>query len=346
MGKYFLPLLFSCIGASLALNSWDLPQTDLLSSVNVELDQEWMLFKKSYNKTYLDANEEVRRRLYWEDTLKFIQEQNLKYDRGESSFALGENEFADMAEDEFEKIYLRGLLLPEEDEEYPEALTEPDPEAPLEVDWRKKGLVSSVKNQGRCGSCWAFSAVGSLEGQEKKKHGGSIKDLSEQNLVDCANRRYGNYGCRGGWMNNAYKYISDNKGIDSESCYPYAGRDQYCRYRASCKAASDSGARNVGKSEYSLQSSLSSVGPIAIAMDVNNRNFWYYKRGIYDVSSCNGYRPNHAMLAVGYGGSGSGQYWIIKNSWGSSWGAQGYVFTAKNKGDRCGVAKWASYPIV
>ncbi|XP_045171865.2 procathepsin L-like [Mercenaria mercenaria] len=346
MERSLLILLVCCVGVNLALNSWELPQTNLLSFVNVELDMEWMSFKKSYNKTYADANEEVRRRLYWEDTMQFIREHNLKYDSGESTYMLGENDFADMAEDEFEKIYLTGLIVPEEEEEYPEALTEPDPEAPLEMDWRPKGLVSSVKNQGRCGSCWAFSALGSLEGQHKKKKGGSIKDLSEQNLVDCANSRWGNYGCRGGWMNNAFKYISSNRGINSESCYPYVGRDQYCRYRSSCVAATDKGSQNVGKSEHSLQSTLASVGPIAIAMDVNHRSFWYYKKGIHYEPRCNPSRPNHAMLTVGYGGSGSRGYWIIKNSWGTGWGDRGYVFTARGRGDNCGVARWASYPIV
>ncbi|XP_045171276.2 procathepsin L-like [Mercenaria mercenaria] len=342
MTSVALLLLASCVGVSLGLNSWDLPQTNLLSFVNSELDLDWMIFKKTYNRTYVDANEEVRRRLYWEDTLQFIRDHNEKFNRGETTFTVKENDFADMAEDEFEEIYLRGLILPEVEEEYPKALTEPDPEAPLEMDWRRHGLVSNVKNQGRCGSCWAFSALGSLEGQHKKKHN-SLKDLSEQNLVDCANYKYGNYGCRGGWMNNAFNYVK-KYGVDSESCYPYVAKDQTCRFKSHCRAAKDGGAQNIGKSEHSLQSSLGSVGPIAIAMDVNNRNFWYYHKGIYDYSRCNSGRPNHAMLVVGYGKVGYKQYWIIKNSWGTGWGDSGYVFAAKGTGDRCGISKWASYP--
>ncbi|XP_045172428.2 procathepsin L-like [Mercenaria mercenaria] len=339
-----LVLLACCVGVSLGLNSWDLPQTNLLSFVNSELDQDWMLFKKTYNKTYVDANEEVRRRLYWEDTLQFIQEHNLKFDQGESTFTVGENDFADMAEDEFEKTYLRCLILPEVEEEYPEALTEPDPEAPNQLDWRKRGFVSSVKNQGRCGSCWAFSALGALEGQQKKYHGGSVSDLSEQNLVDCANKKYGNYGCEGGWMNNAYKYIKDNRGVDGEICYPYTAKDETCSYKRCCKVAKNGGYGNVGKSDSSLQSSLAKVGPIAIAMDVNHRSFWSYKNGIYHEPNCTSKHPTHAMVAVGYGESSGGQYWIIKNSWGTDWGARGYLFAARNKGDKCGISQYASYP--
>lgn len=303
-----------------------------------------MTFKKSYNRTYEPA-EEITRRLYWEDTLKFIRDHNLAYDRGETSYFVGENDFSDLAEDEYEKIYLTGLLVHEEGvEEYPPALTEPDPMADVFLDWSRRGLVSSVKSQGRCGSCWAFSALGALEGQHKKKKG-VMKDLSEQNLVDCT-RRYGNLGCRGGWMNTAFRYIKDNNGVDGESCYPYRARDGFCRFRRSCTASKDSGSRNVGKSEYSLQSAMSKVGPIAIAVDVSGRGFGSYRGGVYNNPYCKPRYPNHAMLGVGYGSTGGRDYWKVKNSWGSRWGSRGYVLMSRNKNNQCGIANFASYPIV
>ncbi|XP_060589694.1 procathepsin L-like [Ruditapes philippinarum] len=334
--------LVVCFGVSLALNSWELPQ----AFVNSELDQNWMWFKKAYNKSFTNENEEITRRLYWEDNMKFIRQHNEKYYRGEVTYSVGENDFADMADDEFEKTYLRGLIVPEgEENDYPEGLTEPDVQLPRELDWRVQGLVSSVKNQGKCGSCWAFSALGALEGQVIKNHGGSeIPDLSEQNLVDCAKgEKYHNLGCKGGWMHNAYQYIKDNGGIDSEFCYPYRAIDQTCRYIRECRTARDCGYKKVGRNEYSLRKALSNVGPIAIAMDVNHKGFWFYKEGIFYEPACNGTRPTHAMVAVGYGKRG-GRYWIIKNSWGEGWGNKGYVYAARGRGDLCGIAKWGVYP--
>ncbi|XP_052220910.1 procathepsin L-like isoform X4 [Dreissena polymorpha] len=331
-----------CLAGACAMMSWEIPD-DVMSHVTVEMDLEWIEYKKVHNKTYETAKEEVVRRLYWEDTLRFIRDHNLRYDRGEVTYTVGENQFADMAEDEFEKTMLRGLIVPEEGvEAYPEALTEPDPNADLEIDWRQRGVVTPVKSQGVCGSCWAFSALGSLESMMIKNRGRTT-DLSEQDLVDCANRNYGNWGCRGGWMNNAFNYIRNAKGVNTEQCYPYSGSDNRCRHRKDCIGASISGHQNVGKSEHSLASSLSSVGPITVAADCSDRGFMYYRNGVYYNRNCNGNVPNHAMLSVGYGNS-SGKYWIIKNSWGTTWGDKGYVFMAKDKGDTCGLSKFASYP--
>ncbi|XP_052220908.1 procathepsin L-like isoform X1 [Dreissena polymorpha] len=334
-----------CLAGACAMMSWEIPD-DVMSHVTVEMDLEWIEYKKVHNKTYETAKEEVVRRLYWEDTLRFIREHNLRYDRGEVTYTVGENQFADMAEDEFEKTMLRGLILPEEGAEvYPEALTEPDPNAALDIDWRQRGVVTPVKDQGDCGSCWAFSAIGSLEAILRKNIWWRADSwLSEQNLVDCASRTYKNYGCRGGWMNNAFTYIRDNRGIDTEECYPYSGQDGRCAYRRDCIGASISGYQNVGKSEHSLASSLSSVGPITVTADCSDRGFKSFRNGIYYNPNCNSNLPTHAMVAVGYVNSSAGNYWIIKNSWGTTWGDKGYVYMAKDKGDTCGLSKFASYP--
>lgn len=325
--------------------SWEVPHQRPWEHFDRNLDFQWLTFKKTHNKTY-EPEEEIKRRLFWEDTLEFIREHNIGYDRGEHTYFVGENHLSDLAEDEYEKIYLTGLIVPEdkEEEEYPPALTEPDPTAEVSLDWSKRGLVSSVKNQGRCGSCWAFSALGALEGQHKKKKG-VMTDLSEQNLVDCT-RRYGNLGCRGGWMNTAFKYIKDNKGVDGEYCYPYRAADGFCQFRRSCTKAKNYAYKNVGKSEYSLRSAVSRVGPIAIAADVSGRGFGSYRGGVYNNPSCSTRYPNHAMLVVGYGRLGGRDYWKVKNSWGATWGKNGYVYMSRNRNNQCGIANFASYPVV
>ncbi|KAH3803140.1 procathepsin L-like [Dreissena polymorpha] len=329
-----------CLAGACAMMSWEIPD-DVMSHVTDEMDLDWIEYKKAHNKTYESAKEEVVRRLYWKDTLRFIRDHNLRYDRGEVTYTVGENQFADMAEDEFEKTMLRDLIVPEEGAEvYPEALTEPDPNA-SPIDWRQKGVVTPVKNQGGCGSCWAFSALGSLEAIIFKKSG-KTTDLSEQDLVDCTKGGYGNYGCRGGWMTNAFNYIR-RRGVSTEKCYPYSGQDGRCRYRRRI-GASIRGYRNVGKSEHSLASALSRVGPIAVAADCSDRGFSLFKCGIYYNPNCQANRPNHAMVLVGYVYSTAGNYWIIKNSWGTTWGDKGYVYMAKDKGDNCGLRNFASYP--
>ncbi|XP_052772950.1 procathepsin L-like [Mya arenaria] len=338
-----------CLGA--ALNSWQLPDpVNLLSAINADLDIEWMSFKKSYNRTYSSNREELERRLYWEDTLRFVQEHNLRFDRGEETYTVGESDFADMAEDEFQRLYLSSLVIPPEDEREEEVVDyedDMDMDLPLEVDWRTKGAVSPVKNQGACGSCWAFSAIGALEAAVKIKTGKAV-DLAEQELVDCAYRRFGNYGCRGGWMNNAFKYIELRGGVDTESCYPYSGRrSSRCSHKKSCVGARMSGHRDTQKgSESNLAQTLNQHGPVTVAADVNSPGFMHYRQGVYNNPSCDKRRPNHAMVSVGYGSSRGLNYWIIKNSWGQGWGDKGYVFMAKDKGDLCGLANHASYPVL
>ncbi|XP_052768547.1 procathepsin L-like [Mya arenaria] len=336
-----------------ALNSWQLPDdANLWSAINADLDMDWVAFKKSYNRTYSSNREEMERRIYWEDAIKFIQEHNLRFDRGEETYSVGENDFADMAEDEFQRIYLSGLVIPPEveqelEEEVVDYEDDMDDDLPLEVDWRSKGAVTSVKNQGSCGSCWAFSALGSLESAVKIKTGKTV-DLSEQELVDCAYRSYGNYGCRGGWMNNGFKYIEKRGGVDSESCYRYTGRRSYrCQHKSSCVGARMAGHRNTRRgSESDLARTLSQRGPVAIAADVSSRGFMHYRRGVYYNPRCNKRRVNHAMVNVGFGASSRGKYWIIKNSWGQRWGDQGYIFMAKDRGDTCGLSNYASYPVL
>lgn len=219
---------------------------------------------------------------------------------------------------------------------------------PAAVNWVTEGYVTPVKNQGQCGSCYAFSTTGSLEGQVFKKTG-KLPQLSEQNILDCS-KSYGNMGCRGGWMDFAFKYIRDNKGIDSENGYPYYARELgYCYYRANYNIACDSGYVDLPQGdENALKTAVATIGPISVAIDATHRSFQSYRSGVYYEPACgNTLRSlDHAVLVVGYGSEGGYDYWLVKNSWGTSWGEGGYIKMARGYNNMCGVATKPSYPLL
>ncbi|KAM9838741.1 cathepsin S, ortholog 1 isoform 2-T2 [Aulostomus maculatus] len=214
---------------------------------------------------------------------------------------------------------------------------------PQSVDWRKEGLVSPVQNQGLCGSCWAFSSLGALEGQMKKQTG-ILVPLSPQNLVDCSNGD-GNHGCRGGYITKSYRYIIRNQGVDSEGFYPYEHQNGKCRYSAEGKAGYCSTFHMLPQGdEKMLQVAVATVGPIAVAMNAMLPSFHLYRGGLYNVPGCNPKLVNHAVLVVGYGSDGGEDFWLVKNSWGTAWGEDGFIRIARNKNNLCGIASIAVYP--
>lgn len=216
-------------------------------------------------------------------------------------------------------------------------------EYPKEVDWRSQGAVTDVKDQEDCGSCWAFAATGTLEGQHFRKSG-KLESMSEQNLVDCT-FKYGCYGCQGGLTDKALLYIKVNKGIDSEDSYPYEGEDERCRFKKSNVVATDTGVVAM-HTEQALMEAVATVGPIAVYIDATDA-FVYYKSGIFYDPSCSSDTLNHAVLAVGYGTDPKGgDYWLIKNSWSEQWGDKGYVKMARSKQNHCGIGTYGFYPTV
>jgi cathepsin L len=309
--------------------------------INVELDEHWETYKATHNKQY-DSQFEFVRRLIWEANLKYIQKHNLEYDMGLHTYTLGLNEWADLTHEEFKARFL-GTKMPRNrtsGSTYMKPLNEKA--LPDSVDWRTEGYVTGVKDQGQCGSCWSFSTTGSVEGQYFRKNK-KLLSFSEQQLVDCSTS-YGNEGCNGGLMDQAFEYI-EKYGLELESDYPYTARDGKCKYDQTKVQTKVSGYTDIPQGdEASLQDAVANVGPISVAIDASHASFQLYKSGVYNEKRCSPTELDHGVLAVGYGTDSGNDYWIVKNSWGPSWGQKGFIWMSRNKSNQCGIATASSYP--
>ncbi|XP_030462968.1 zingipain-2-like [Syzygium oleosum] len=295
-----------------------------------------------YNRTYKSRFEQMLRfQIYQANVLyvDFINGLRLP-------FELTDNRFADMTNVEFKATYLRfHRRMNQRTDMEANATGGTSIDAPTSFDWRKEGAVTPVKDQGQCGSCWAFSAVAAVEGLNKIKTG-KLVSLSEQELMDCDVGKQ-NQGCSGGAMDTAFSFIESNGGITSESNYPYRGQEGSCdKAILRNHAATISGYSNVpADNEASLEAAVARQ-PISVAIDAGGLDFQLYSRGIF-MGAC-GHDLNHGVATVGYGAEGQRKYWIVKNSWGRDWGEDGYVRMLKDSPDRrgvCGIAMDASYPV-
>jgi cathepsin L len=253
------------------------------------------------------------------------------------------NVFGDLTFEEFKAAYL-GTKLPKRNTTSASTFLSPlnVHDLPDSVDWRTKGYVTGVKDQGQCGSCWAFSTTGSLEGQYFRNKG-TLESFSEQQLVDCSGD-YGNMGCNGGLMDQAFEYI-EKFGIERESVYPYTAQDGQCQYDASKVVTKVSSYVDIPTgNEAKLKEAVATQGPVSVAIDASNASFQFYRSGVYNERSCSSSQLDHGVLAVGYGTLSNNAYWLVKNSWGTSWGQQGYIFMTRDKNNQCGIATAASYP--
>jgi len=211
---------------------------------------------------------------------------------------------------------------------------------PASWDWRDQGAVTHVKNQEQCGSCWSFSTTGSMEGC----HEITTKNLvsfSEQNLIDCDNK---DAACNGGLMTTAMDYIISNKGLDTESSYPYTAKKGTCKYTTANNGGTLSSYQNVKSGDESALQNAVYLGPTSVAIDASKSSFQTYKSGVYYAPLCSSTNLDHGVLAVGWGSDSGDDYWIVKNSWGVTWGQEGYIWMARNQNNNCGIATMATLP--
>jgi len=306
---------------------------------------EWM---QTHKKTY--AHEEFAAKYA---TFKANYDFVSQHDSSARGFTVALNEFADLTAKEFAAIY-NGVKYVHANKviEMPEELKNVGA-LPSTVDWVKKGAVTGVKNQGQCGSCWSFSTTGSVEGQHfiKKQQSPTgmkpLVGLSEQNLMDCSTS-YGNEGCDGGLMDQAFQYIIANNGIELEADYPYTAEDGYsCLYKSKDRGACIENYHDIPTgNEAALHTAIATVGPVSVAIDASHSSFQFYSGGVYYEPQCSSTQLDHGVLAVGYGTDSGSAYYLVKNSWGASWGLNGYIMMAANHGNNCGIATAASYPII
>lgn len=297
-------------------------------------------FAIRYGKSYGSAAEVQKRFRIFSESLELVRSTNRKG----LPYRLGINHFADMSWEEFRATRLgaaqncSATLAGNHRMRAAGAL-------PETKDWREDGIVSPVKDQGHCGSCWTFSTTGALEAAYTQATGKPIS-LSEQQLVDCAGA-YNNFGCHGGLPSQAFEYIKYNGGLDTEDSYPYQGVNGICHFKATNVGVNVLDSINITLgAEDELKDAVALVRPVSVAFEVIN-GFKLYKSGVYTSDHC-GNTPmdvNHAVLAVGYGVENGVPYWLIKNSWGADWGDEGYFKMEMGK-NMCGIATCASYPVV
>ena len=309
-------------------------------------DALWHKFKNLFTKSYEDRTEETLRRQVFYDNLHKIEALN----KEQAGFRAEMNEFGDLTDEEFRtqrlgKIQSVGGKYHRVGAQFMFPENENAASLPQTVDWRQHGYVTPVKNQGPCGSCWSFSTTGSLEGQTFRATG-KLVSLSEQNLVDCSTVE-GDHGCNGGLMSDAFSYIAINGGIMSEADYPYTHVKGNCTFDSSKIAATDVSYVSIEHfNETQLMQAVATNGPVSVAIDAAVTGFRYYKSGVFYAAECSQTQLDHGVLVVGYGTENGMDYWLVKNSWGPTWGDSGYIKMSRNRSNNCGIASMASYPIV
>eukprot|EP01156_Anaeramoeba_ignava_P023299 Anaeramoba_ignava/c21437_g1_i2.p1 GENE.c21437_g1_i2~~c21437_g1_i2.p1 ORF type:complete len:319 (-),score=97.87 c21437_g1_i2:103-1059(-) len=287
-------------------------------------------FKNDFNKHYSEEEEAIRYKIF-SDNVKMINEHNSE----EHNYKLGINGFTDLTNAEYQSLYLRPMEIPDLEIETVDASGLTDP--PSSYDCRNYGEVTPVKNQNPCGSCWAFSTTGVIEGCGKIGSG-KLNSLSEQELVDCDKT---DQGCDGGLMENALQWVIDNKGLCSEKDYPYVGVDQSCT-KDKCQSVSTlTGYQTITKGDLTgLATACAEHGPISVGVDASIMWQFYIGGVLLDIEC--GKTIDHGVLLVGYDTDATIKYWLVKNSWGASWGESGYIKLEYDK-DTCGIADYANY---
>jgi len=327
--------LVAAVIASLAVVSAKTHQKHFQEALSEkELETQFTSFVKTHEKKY--THDEFFSRF---NTFKTNMEKIRIHNNSGARWTMAPNAFADLTHEEF--VARNGLK--KIDNSYMRSKNEvslPTDSLAASVDWRTKGLVTPVKDQGQCGSCWAFSTTGSVEAAWVQA-GNSLTSLSEQQLVDCSGS-YGNLGCNGGLMDSAFEYIIDN-GITTEASYPYVSpKTSKCK-SGTTKAATIKSYTDVPAGDEDQLLAAVDKQPVSVAIEADQEAFQFYSGGVL-TAAC-GSNLDHGVLAVGYGTDNNVDYWIIKNSWGASWGEAGYIRLERGI-DQCGLADMASYPKV
>ncbi|KAK7250998.1 hypothetical protein RIF29_33843 [Crotalaria pallida] len=343
-------LVFSLFTLSLALDMSIINYPDNHDQSNsrtneevMSMYEEWLV---THQKVYNGLGEKDKRFQVFKDNLVFIDEHNAQ----NNTYKLGLNKFADLTNEEYRAMHLgtrndpKKRVMNSKKTGHRYAYKAGD-RLPVHVDWRLKGAVAPVKDQGSCGSCWAFSTVAAVEGINKIVTG-KLVSLSEQELVDC-DRIY-DEGCNGGLMDYAFEFIIGNGGLDTEQDYPYQGIDGKCDpTRKNAKVVTIDGYEDVPPYDEKALKNAVAHQPVSVAIEASGRAFQLYQSGVF-TGKC-GTDLDHGVVAVGYGTENGLDYWLVRNSWGSRWGEDGYIKiqrnVAHNSGGKCGITMQASYPV-
>ncbi|KAL8111723.1 hypothetical protein AgCh_019435 [Apium graveolens] len=338
-GKFFLVVLSLALVVGVA-------KSIEFSAKDLETDESlWDLYERwrSHHTVSRDLSEKQTRFNVFKSNVRHIH----KVNKMDKPYKLQLNKFADMTNHEFRNSYgskvkhYRSLHGSRSKTEFMHENTD---NLPPSVDWRKKGAVTPVKNQGQCGSCWAFSTIAGVEGINKIKTN-KLVSLSEQELVDC---EPDNNGCNGGYMENAYEFIKENGGITAETLYPYKAKDNKCdALKMNAPVVVIDGHENVPENDEDALMKAVANQPVSVAIDAGGSDFQFYKEGVF-TGDC-GTELDHGVAVVGYGTTLDGtKYWTVKNSWGPEWGEQGYIRMQRGidaEEGICGIAMEASYPV-
>lgn len=337
-------LALSSFSASQAYLNVELPS--FLNPNTFKYESEWNNWVDKHSKSYKSMQEYHQRKQIFGQNMEFINRHNSL----NKNYTLGMNHFGDLTHSEWSDKFLGYNFKYQKPSTNTHIFNENQP-LQSTVDWRQKGAVTPVKNQGQCGSCWSFSATGSMEGAHYLSTN-QLVSLSEQELVDCSSAE-GDQGCFGGLMDNAFKFVIQNGGIDTEKDYQYFARTGSCNTKKEKKhAATFSSYQDVTHNSETQLAHAVQQQPVSVAIEADQPSFQFYKSGIFDTTC--GTNLDHGVLAVGYGSQtdstgNSMNYWIVKNSWGASWGNNGYILLAKDVSapeGQCGIAMQASYPVV